>query len=120
MTCSFPQDCLFCLGFYAVSTVFQLCNGDSSQINVSWTIFIQYLKCNSSPDKHVFLHLFPNCLCIFIHFSADPTTIQARVLCLFTQVCKRKNPISKPCLDLAVILVTSRYEHNALPVNSER
>ena len=27
------------LGFYAVSTVFQLFNGDSAQIHVSWTIF---------------------------------------------------------------------------------
>ena len=27
-----------CLGFYAVSTVFQLFNSDSSQIHVSWTI----------------------------------------------------------------------------------
>ena len=36
--------CLFvCLGFYAVSTVIQLFNGDSSQIHVSWTIFNQYL-----------------------------------------------------------------------------
>ena len=32
-----------CLGFYAISTVFQLCNRDSSQIHVSWTIFNQYL-----------------------------------------------------------------------------
>ena len=32
-----------CLGFYAVSTVFQLINGDSSQIHVSWAIFNQYL-----------------------------------------------------------------------------
>ena len=32
-----------CLWFYAVSTVFQLFNGDSSQIHVSWTIFDQYL-----------------------------------------------------------------------------
>ena len=39
----------------------------------------------------------------------------SRALCLFAQVCKRKNPISKPRLDLAVILVTSGYEHNALP-----
>ena len=31
------------LGFYAVSTVFQLFNGDSSQIHVSWTIFKQHL-----------------------------------------------------------------------------
>ena len=31
------------LGFYSVSTVFQLFNGDSSQIYVSWTIFNQYL-----------------------------------------------------------------------------
>ena len=31
------------LEFYAVSTVFQLFNGDSSQIHVSWTIFNQYL-----------------------------------------------------------------------------
>ena len=31
--------CLFvCLGFYVVSTIFQLFNGDSSQIHVSWTI----------------------------------------------------------------------------------
>ena len=42
------------------------------------------------------------------------------VLCLFAQVCKRKNPISEPRLDLAVILVTSRYEDNTLPVNSEQ
>ena len=42
------------------------------------------------------------------------------VLCLFAQVCKRKNPISEPRLDLAVILVTSRYEHNTLPINSEQ
>ena len=28
---------------YAVSTVFQLFNGESSQIHVSWTIFHQYL-----------------------------------------------------------------------------
>ena len=34
---------LFWLGFYAVSTVFKLFNGDSSQIHVSWTIFNQYL-----------------------------------------------------------------------------
>ena len=77
-------------------------------------------KCNSSPDKHVFLYLFPDCLCIIIHFSACPTTILARVLCLFAQVCKRKNQISEPRFDLAVILVMSRYEHNALPVNSEQ
>ena len=78
------------------------------------------LKCNSSPDKHVFLYLFPDSLCIIIHFSAYPTTIRTRVLCLFAQVCKRKNPISEPSLDLAVILVTSRYEDNTLPVNSEQ
>ena len=35
-------------------------------------------------------------------------------------VCIRKNPISEPRLDLAVILVTSRYEHNTLPLNSEQ
>ena len=46
--------------------------------------------------------------------------IRPRVLCLFAQVCKRKNPISEPRLDLAVILVTSRYEPNTLPVNSEQ
>ena len=45
---------------------------------------------------------------------------RARVLCLFAQVCKWKNPISELCLDLAVILVTSRYGHNTLPVNSEQ
>ena len=78
------------------------------------------LKCNFSPDEHVFLYLFPDCLCIIIHFSAYPTTIRARVLCLFAQVCKRKNPISEPRLDLAVILETSRYEHFTLPVNSEQ
>ena len=55
-----------------------------------------------------------------IHFSAYPTTIGAQVLCLFAQVCKWKNPISEPRLDLAVILVTSHYEHNTLPVNSEQ
>ena len=33
-----------CLGLYAVSTVFPLFNGDSSQIYVSWTIFNQYLN----------------------------------------------------------------------------
>ena len=33
----------FVKGFYAVSTVFQLLDGDSSQIQVSWTIFNQYL-----------------------------------------------------------------------------
>ena len=70
------------------------------------------LKCNFSPDKHVFLYSFPDCLCIIIHFFAYPTTIRAQVLCLFAQVCKRKNPISEPRLDLAVILVTS--------VNSEQ
>ena len=32
-----------CLGFYAVSTVFQLFKGDGSQIHVSWTIFDQHL-----------------------------------------------------------------------------
>ena len=78
------------------------------------------LKCNSSPEKHVFLYLFPDCLCIIIHFSASPTTIRARVLCLFAQVCKQKNPISEPSLDLAVILVMSRYEDNTLSVNSEQ
>ena len=79
-----------------------------------------YSKCNSSPEKHVFFYLFPDCLCIIIHFSASPTTIRARVLCLFAQVCKQKNPISEPSLDLAVILVTSRYEDNTLSVNSEQ
>ena len=34
---------LFCLVFYAISTVIQLFNGDGSQIHVSWTIFNQYL-----------------------------------------------------------------------------
>ena len=94
--------------------------------NKKWSVCLNSLpegklwKCNSSPDKHVFLYLFPDCLCIIIHFSAYPTTIQAQVLCLFAQVCKRKNPISEPRLNLAVILVTSRYEHNTLPVNSEQ
>ena len=78
------------------------------------------LKCISIPEKHVVFYLFPDCLCIIIHFSAYPTTIRAWVLCLFAQVCKQKNPISKPSLDLAVILVTSRYEDNTLPVNSEQ
>ena len=32
-----------CLGFYAVSTVFYLFNGDSSQIDATWTISNQYL-----------------------------------------------------------------------------
>ena len=64
--------------------------------------------------------VFPDCLCIIIHFSASPTTNRARVFCLFAQVCKRKNPISEPSLNLAVILVTSRYEDNTLPVNSEQ
>ena len=41
---SFTQCIHFvCLGFYAVSTVFQLLNGDILQIHVSWTIFNQYL-----------------------------------------------------------------------------
>ena len=31
-----------------------------------------------------------------------------------------ENPISEPSLDLAVILVTSHYEDNTLPVNSEQ
>ena len=34
---------IVCLGFYAVSTIFQLFNGDSLQIHVSWTISDQYL-----------------------------------------------------------------------------
>ena len=40
-----PKFCLFvCLfGFYAVTTVFQLFNGDSSKIHVSWTISNQYI-----------------------------------------------------------------------------
>ena len=90
------------------------------QVNNEDKYQIDYLKCNSSPDKHVFLYLFPDSLCIIIHFSAYLTMIRAQVLCLFAQVCKRKNPISKPSLDLAVILVTSRYEDNTLPVNSEQ
>ena len=32
-----------CLGFYTVSTVLQLFNGDGPQIHVSWAIFDQYL-----------------------------------------------------------------------------
>ena len=32
-----------CLWFYAISTVFQISNGDSSQIHVSWNISNQYL-----------------------------------------------------------------------------
>ena len=53
---------------------------------------------------------------LFCLFDGDPSP----GLCLFAQVCKQKNPISEPRLDLAVILVTSRYEHNTLPVNSEQ
>ena len=34
---------LLCLGFYAVSTVIHLFNGNSSQTPVSWTISTQYL-----------------------------------------------------------------------------
>ena len=30
-------DLYVCFGFYAVSTIFQLFHGDSSQIHVSWT-----------------------------------------------------------------------------------
>ena len=36
-----------CFGFYGVSTVFQLFNGDSLQIDISWTI----------PDQHFTSHL---------------------------------------------------------------
>ena len=78
-----------------------------------------FLKCNSSPDKHFFLYLFLDRLCIIIHFSAYPMMIRAGVLCLFAQVCKQKHSISEP-RDLAVILVTSCYEHITLPVNSEQ
>ena len=35
----------FCIGFYAVSTVFRLFNAGSSYINVSWTIFIPPKLC---------------------------------------------------------------------------
>ena len=35
-----------CLGYYAVSTVFQLFNGDISQVHVPWTIFNE---CLTSP-----------------------------------------------------------------------
>ena len=98
---------------------------NSSLLSYATTVALKFtlikmLKCNSSPEKHVFFYLFPDCLCIIIHFSAYPTTIRARVLCLFAQVCKRKNPISEPSLDLAVILVTSRYEDNTLSVNPEQ
>ena len=40
--------CFFLWGFYAVSTVFQLFNGDSSQAHVSLTNFNQ---CLTSPDN---------------------------------------------------------------------
>ena len=66
-------------------------------------LFGKGLKCISSPDLHFFLHLFPDCLCIFIHFSAYPTMIQACVVCLFARMFNRQNPISEPSLDLAVI-----------------
>ena len=42
---------LFVWGLYAVSTVFQLFNGDNSQIHVSWTFFFffnQYLTSSLS------------------------------------------------------------------------
>ena len=46
--------CLFvCLGFYAISTVFQLFNGNSSQIHVSWTIFNQYRGSDTYAQTHV-------------------------------------------------------------------
>ena len=53
-----------CLGFYAVSTVFQLFNGKSSQIHVSWTIFNQYL---TSPLSR---HWRASCIAIPIILSA--------------------------------------------------
>ena len=33
-----------CVGFYALSRVFQLFNDDSSQIHFLWTIYNQYLN----------------------------------------------------------------------------
>ena len=42
--CLIEDKKLFCLGFYAVSIVFQSLNADSSQIHVFWTIFNHYLK----------------------------------------------------------------------------
>ena len=43
-----PRLCRFfwfaCVGFYALSRVFQLFNDDSSQIHFLWTIFNQYLN----------------------------------------------------------------------------
>ena len=42
-----------CLGFYDVSTVFQFFNDHSSQIHVSWTIFIEYLTSPLSWNRRV-------------------------------------------------------------------
>ena len=39
--CSWSKLCL--VEFYTASSVFQLLNGDGSQLHVSWTIFNQYL-----------------------------------------------------------------------------
>ena len=41
-----------CLGFYAVSTLFQLLNSDSSQIQVSWTIFLPSFCLTSPLSRH--------------------------------------------------------------------
>ena len=41
---SLPKFCLFARGFCAISAVFQLFNGDSSQIPVSRSIFNQYFN----------------------------------------------------------------------------
>ena len=102
-------------------------NSTNNFINVLSDLVKEYNTRHSSikvqfqpKETCVFFYFFPDCLCIIIIFSASPTTIRARVLCLFAQVCKRKNPISEPSLDLAVILVTSRYEDNTLSVNSEQ
>ena len=43
------QFVFICLGFYTVSTVFQLFNSDSSQIHISWaTVTCMYVICRCS------------------------------------------------------------------------
>ena len=38
----FPAELDGCLGFYAISIVFQLFNSDSSQIHASWSVVVLF------------------------------------------------------------------------------
>ena len=114
-----------CFKFYAVSKVFQLFNGNSSQTHVSWTIFNQYLTNPLSRHYRTSRSAIPIILSAkgkSHYYQFQPFSKQALVFMCLKNKCFEYSRKERNCLQPAISpfsTVFSTCLQNFLPFPSE-